>query len=168
MASIIEQGFDCNKQAVCQLVVQEKLQQAESDKEAKAQSAQAEADHLQASVSSLNTKLAEQKQLLDAQEEMIQLAYKLRASQIELKKQLGEQKKLTEAKEELLQKRNGGKDEQQQQQAASMKTRLAEVWDSFIYFAFCCSCAAGLVAVLSQGIPSSTILDNFYTITFKP
>ena len=133
---------------MCQLVVQEKLQQAESGKDAKAQSAQAEADHLQASVSSLNTKLAEQKQLLDAQEEKVQLGYKLKARLDEVKKQLGEQRKLTEAKEEVLRKRNAGKNEHQQQ-AASMKARLAEVWGSFICLAFCCSCAAGIVTILS-------------------
>ena len=110
-------------------------------------------------MSSLNTQLAEQKQLLDAQEETIQLAYKLRASQIELKKRLGEQKKLTEAKEELLQKRNGGKDEQQQQ-AASMKARLAEVWGSFICLAFCCSCAAGLVTIFVNSLAAPWYINS--------
>lgn len=139
---VLSRHFGCNQQAVCQCVVQEKLQQAEKDMQAKAQSAQAEADHLHASISCMNAELADQRSKLE-------LAVKLRAYQTELKKQLGEQKKLTEAKEEMLQKINGGKDGQQQE-AASMKTRLAEVGRSFICLAFCCLCASGLVAIVSR------------------
>ena len=90
------------------MVLQEELQRANKEKAALADKAKAEAQDLRSSIASLKAEVSDQKSKLQA-------ASGLKTQLSELGEQLEEQRRMTEAKEGQL------------QEAASMKSRLAEV-----------------------------------------
>lgn len=92
------------------------MQRANKEKAALADKAKAEAQHLHSSIASLKAEVSYQNQELEAQQCKLHAVLDLKAQLSGLEEQLEEQMKIAEAKEA------------QVQEAASLNSRLAEVW----------------------------------------
>lgn len=107
-------------------ILQDALQRADEEKAVMADKAKAEAQDLEATITTLRADLAKQEQVVEAQWSDLLAASKLKSQVSELAKQLQEQQKMFAAREEQVTKVNAAK-EQQLQEAVSQSSSLTQV-----------------------------------------
>ena len=95
-----------------------------------ADKAQAEAQELEATITTMRADLAKQEQVVEAQRSHLQADLNLKTQLSELAEQLEQQEKIAAAKEEQVTKVNAAKDKQLQK-AVSLSSSLTELQSAF-------------------------------------